>query len=108
MKKELTNALYPDKTLGELNPGEFMREWRNGRSDMHENDEEGGLNGRAKSTKTMKLTEPMVRYIRVNYKAIGKAKLAEMFDISTAFCYKIATSRAMGEVSEEGPVYEPA
>ena len=108
MSKVNVAEQFLDKKLAELNPSEFIRAWRAGRPDMHTDEEGNSLNGRAKSTKILKLTEPMVRYIRVNYKAIGKATLAEMFDISTAFCYKIATSRAMGEVSDEGPIYEPS
>lgn len=109
MKQELTNALYPHLSKAELSPGQFMQEWRNGRSDMRTSaDGTPSINDKAKSTKKLKLTEPVVRYIRENYKTIGKAKLAEMFSISDAFCYKIASKRAMEEVKDEGPMYDPA
>jgi len=99
------NALYPHLKAGELSPGQFYQEFKHGRPDVVR--DEAKMNERTKSTKKMKLTEPMVRYIRVNYKEIGKAKLAEMFGISSAFTYKVATNRAMSEVSDEGEIYEP-
>lgn len=107
-KYEITseNALYPHLTAGELSPGQFFKEFKHGRPDVVR--DEGNMNSRTASTKKTKLTEPMVRYIRINYKEIGKATLAEMFSISSAFCYKVATNRAMSEISDEGEVYEPS
>lgn len=99
------NALYPHLKPAELSPGQYMQEWRHKRPDVRE--DEAGMNTRAASTKKTKLSEPQVRYIRVNYKEIGKAKLAEMFSISSAFTYKVATNRAMTEVPDEGEVFEP-
>jgi len=107
-KIEITadNALYPHLKPQELSPGQFMQEWRHKRPDIRE--DEAGMNTRTASTKKMKLSEPQVRYIRINYKEIGKAKLAEMFGISSAFCYKVATNRAMTEVRDEGDVFVPS
>lgn len=99
------NARYPHLKVNELSPGQYMQEWNHKRPDVRT--DESGINGKAKSTKKMKLSDPMVRFIRANYKEIGKAKLSEMFEISSAFCYKVATNRAMAEVSDEGEVYVP-
>ena len=99
------NALYPHLKPAELSPGQYMQEWNHKRPDVRT--DETGMNTRAASTKKTKLTESQVRYIRINYKEIGKAKLAEMFGISSAFTYKVATNRAMTEVSDEGEVYAP-
>ena len=101
------NALYPHKTAVELTPSEFYREFKHGRPDVVRNEGENGMNTKARTTKKMKLTPDMVRFIRQNYKVIGKIKLAEMFGISTAFCYKVASKRAMEDVADEGPVWEP-
>lgn len=134
MEINSTNALYPDIASGELTPFQFYREYKHGRPDVRDvgyyypktdakpaekpaakpaektdvkTDTKPDVKTEVKKPRKTKLTEPMVRYIRTHYAAKGKTALAQMFGISTGFCYKVAKNKAMISVSDEGSLYNP-
>jgi len=97
VKLTKANSLFPEKTLAELTPSEFLREYRKGRPDMDYQDKKPEVANRSEV-----LADEQIRYIRQNYKALGKVALADTFGLSAGFIYKVASKRCMGKVSDEG------
>lgn len=91
------NALFPEKKLIDLTPSEFLKEYRHGRPDMTYIDKKPVVINRSAV-----LNDNQVRYIRTKYKEVGKTALAEMFELSGGYIYKVASKRVLKKVPDAG------